>query len=106
MSFPRAAIRSLALLIAWLLYACGNAPTAPPTAPEPEPPAMAETDPSTRTEAEPDSGGVAPAVPTRSVLRDRLVSWALDLRETRTDPDARIARAILELTDDREERQP
>lgn len=98
MRHRRALSRSLAFLVAWLLYACGNAPTAPTTAPE--------ADPVTTAEAAPASGSEATELSAGRAITDRLVTWALDLRETTTDHDARIARAILELTDDRKEPQP
>lgn len=106
MRHRRTVSRSLAFLAAWLLYACGDAPTAPSIAPDAEPLARAEADPATTAKAGLVSEGDAAEFSTGRTLTDRLVTWALDLRATTTDHDARIARAILELTDDRKEHQP
>lgn len=95
MTRPRTLPGSLLLLAAWLLYACGNAPTAPeaePTAPG------AQAVPAASSEV------AGRSAETRGV--DVLLAWALDAGEPTTDRDARIARAILALTEERKEIRP
>ncbi len=91
----RSVTRALTLLAVWLLYACGNVPTAPD--PERATP---------RGEAEPVASSEATGTADRAPVADALLGWALEPREATTDHDARIARAILDLTDDRKEIRP
>lgn len=91
----RTVTRSLTLLAIWMLHACVNAPTASESeraAPETE---VAPVESSEAVETTGDTPRI-----------DALLGWALDLRETKADNDARIAHAILQLTDDRKEHQP
>lgn len=91
----RTVTRSLTLLAIWMLYACVNAPTAPESEG-----AAAET------EVAPVESGEAVETAGDTPRIDALLGWALELGETKTDHDSRIARAILLLTDDRKEHQP
>lgn len=96
MSRLRTPIRSLTLVAAWLLYACDAAPTAPPdtTGPGPTSPVSSGLP----AEATSDPGG-GPAV-------DPLAAWALNPGGKATGHDTRIARAILDLAEERKEIRP
>lgn len=94
MRHRRTLIRSLAVVVTWLLYACGNTPTAPPAEPAP----TAEAGPVAARETAPTPGETS--------VVDPLLRWALEPAEAETGHDARIARAILELTEERKEIRP
>lgn len=97
MSRPGTLFRLLAVVAAWLLYACGESPVAPP--------ATSATTPFTAP-AEAARDGETIESTGDAFTRDPLVRWALDRDDIDSDLDARIANAILELSDDRKEHRP
>ncbi|MDX1660251.1 MAG: hypothetical protein R3326_00555 [Gemmatimonadota bacterium] len=93
--------RSLLLITAWLLYACADAPTAPSADFARAPELAAEL--AVQSEAIAERPGGTPQDP---AVDDPLAVWALDAAVTTPDRAGRIARAILELTEQSKEIHP